>query len=67
MTPPPAQTPQPTPQPVMPKWDVIQLKNGGQIKGKIIEQVGEKTTIETSQGFMMTIPAKDIDKVTKYR
>jgi uncharacterized lipoprotein YddW (UPF0748 family) len=67
MTPPPAQTPQPTPPPVMPKWDVIQLKNGGQIKGKIIEQVGEKTTIETSQGYMMTIPAKDIDKVTKYR
>jgi hypothetical protein len=66
-TPPPVQTPQPTPPPLMPKWDVIQLKNGGQIKGKIIEQIGEKTTIETSQGFMMTIPAKDIDKVTKYR
>jgi len=49
------------------KWDVIQLKNGGQINGKITEQVGEKTTIETSQGYMMTIPTKDIDKVIKYR
>jgi hypothetical protein len=67
ITPPPVQTPQPTPPPVMPKWDVIQLKNGGQIKGKIIEQIGEKTTIEHSQGFMITIPTKDIDKVTKYR
>jgi|GEM_PF-574604 len=64
---PPTQTPQPTPSPVVVKWDVIQLKNGGQINGKITEQVGEKTTIETSQGYMMTIPTKDIDKVIKYR
>jgi uncharacterized lipoprotein YddW (UPF0748 family) len=68
LTPPPPEiTPQLPMPPAMPKWDIIQLKNGGQIKGKITEQVGEKTTIETSQGYMMTIPTKDIDRVTKYR
>jgi len=49
------------------KWDNIYLKNGSSIKGKILEEVEGKATIETSKGFIMTLPVKDIEKVVKYR
>ncbi|MBN1900848.1 family 10 glycosylhydrolase [Candidatus Sumerlaeota bacterium] len=49
------------------QWDNIYLKNGSAIKGKIIEEVEGKATIETSKGFIMTLPVADIEKVVQYR
>ena len=65
-------TPTPKPSPTLsqfikPQWDTIYLKNGSFIKGRVLEEVEEKVTIETSKGFIMTLPISDIEKVVKYR
>lgn len=61
----------PTPIPDLPysvkQWDNIYLKNGSTIKGKILEEVEGRVTIETSKGFIMTLPVGDIEKVVQYR
>jgi len=64
-TPAPALTPAPAQTPAASRWDMIYLKNGRQIKGKVIDQLGDKTTIETSQGFVMTIPSNEVEKIEK--
>jgi len=64
-----APTPRATPKPALPlpEWDSIHLKNGSIIKGRVLDEVEGKATVETSQGFMMTINVEDILKVVKYR
>jgi uncharacterized lipoprotein YddW (UPF0748 family) len=61
----------PTPLPEIPssikQWDNIYLKNGSTIKGKILEEVEGRVTIETSKGFIMTLPVGDIEKIVQYR
>lgn len=64
-TPVPTSIPTPAQTPAASKWDMIHLKNGRQIKGKVIDQLGDKITIETSQGFVMTIPANEVEKIVK--
>jgi len=52
---------------IKPQWDTIYLKNGSSITGRVLEEVEEKVTIESSKGFIMTLPISDIEKVVKYR
>ncbi|MDA3894029.1 MAG: hypothetical protein PF517_20405 [Salinivirgaceae bacterium] len=43
--------------------DVLYLKNGSQIKGKVLEQTEEKTSIETCCGSILVYEANTIEKV----
>ena len=62
-------TPAPTPYTTFarPKWDTIYLTNGSTLKGRVLEEVEGKVTIETSRGLTMTLPLSDIEKVVTYR
>ena len=46
--------------------DVVYLKNGGMIKGVIIEQVpGVSLKIQTADGSVFVYPIEEIEKMTK--
>ncbi len=53
--------------PAPPKWDTIYLKKGGSFKGRVLDEVGGKVTIETSKGFVMTVPLDEVEKIVKFR
>lgn len=58
--------PEPTMEISLPEWDTFYLKNGSIIKGKILEEVEGKVSIETSKGFIITLPIENIEKRVKY-